>query len=429
MGKRNNWHRVLNGPPEAIGGMAGVKAYNFAEVGENEVEVEMYGQVVENRPIDWRTGKPSSGLFIVLAEFLKDLEGYKEKGKLTFRINSVGGDLFAGMAIYNRMSQLKGDTVTIVDGLAASAASVILQGGKKRKAFAGSQIMVHGASVFVFGRYNLQELKKLENTIEGGNKSVLEAYAARTGKDRAFLKGLMDKEEWMTGKEAMGNGFVDEIIETEGVKLAASADGKMVMSNGIWMSMEGFANTPQGIIQTEEAPNIPEGAIMQIERVATAPMAGAEVIEQKQGTGGQEETMDLLELKKKHPELVQQIKDEAGQEARAAGTEAQIKAEAVREERERLRQIAEIENQIADKGLVDAAKFGEKPMSAQELAFAAMKRQQAAGAQFLGAIMDDAASSGAEGVLTAPNAGGKTQEEQELEDIANGAKMIAAGWD
>ncbi len=126
---------------------------------------------------------------------------------------------------------------------------------------------------------------------------------------------------------------------------------------------------------------------------------------------------------------MQQIKDEARQEAQAAGAEEQVKAEAVREERERLRQIAEIENQIADKGLVDAAKFGEKPMNAQELAFAAMKKQQATGAQFLGAIMEDAASSGADGVTPAPNAGGKTQEEQELEDIANGAKIIAAGWD
>ena len=138
--------------------------------------------------------------------------------------------------------------------------------------------------------------------------------------------------------------------------------------------------------------------------------------------------MDLAELKEKHPELVQQIKDEAVQGAQAAGTEAQIRAEAVREERERLRQIAEIENQIADKGLVDAAKFGEKAMSAQELAFAAMKKQQAAGAQFLGAIMEDAANSGAAGVLPAPNAGGKTPEEQDLEDIANGAKLIASGW-
>lgn len=413
--KKNNWYRVLNGPSGAMG-MAEVKAYNFTETGDGEVEVEMYGQVVENRPIDWRTGKPSNGLYIVLAEFLKDLEEYKEKDKLTFRINSVGGDLFAGIAIYNRMSQLKGDTVTIVDGLAASAASVILQGGKKRKAFAGSQVMVHGASVFLFGSYNLQGLKKIQNTIEGGNKSVLEAYAAKTGKDREFLKGLMDKEEWMTGKEAMENGFVDEIIEDKGhVKLMASADGKTVMSNGIWMPMEGLGSLPQGI--------------MPMAGVAAAPAIGAEVIEQEHGIGGQEGIMDLAELKKKYPELVQQIKDEAGQEAQAAGTEAQIRAEAVKEERERLRQIAEIENQVADKGLVDAAKFGEKPMSAQELAFAAMKRQQAAGAQFMVAMMDDVASSGAEGVLPAPNAGAKTAEEQELEDIANGAKMIAAGWD
>lgn len=410
---RRNQTRLLNGPGvPAIIGEAGMKPYNFKEIGRGAIEVEMYGQVVENRPIDWRTGKPSKGLFIVLSEFLQDLDKYRGKEEITFRLNSVGGDLFAGIAIYNRMTELKGDTITIVDGLAASAASVILQGGKKRKVFAGSQVMVHGASVFMFGHYNQQELKKVEDRIEGGNRSVLEVYAEKTGKEKGFLKGLMDNEKWMTGREAIENGFADELVEIEGhVKLEMSADRKAILANGIWMQMEGFRNIPEGIPVTGASSAIPAVGI--------------------NGTMGKEETggktvMDVQELRERYPELVQQVEQEARQQA---GAEASgIKEEAIREERERLKEIEEIENQIADKGLVAEAKFGETPMTAQELAFKAMKRQKGEGDCFMRNMMHDAGSSGTGDVKPDPNRGIMGLEEEEKEDIANGAEMIAKAW-
>lgn len=407
-----NQERLLNGSGvPAIIGEAGMKPYNFKEIGEDAIEVEMYGQVVENRPIDWRTGEPSKGLFIVLSEFLQDLDSYKDKRKITFRLNSVGGDLFAGISIYNRMTELEGDTVTIVDGLAASAASVILQGGKKRKVFAGSQVMVHGASVFMYGSYNQQELKKVEDRIEGGNRSILEVYAAKTGKEKGFLRGLMDKEEWMTGKEAIENGFADELVETGHVKLEMSADRKAVLANGIWMPMEGFRNIPVGIPVT--------GASSAITAVAI------HGIMEKKETGG-EEVMDMQGLREKYPELVQQIEQEARQEA---GAEASgIKEESIRAERERLKEIEEIENQIVDKGLVAEAKFGENPMTAQELAFEAMRRQKGDGDCFMGKLMGDAESSGTKDVKAAPNKGVIGMEEEENEDIANGADLIAKAW-
>ncbi len=138
--------------------------------------------------------------------------------------------------------------------------------------------------------------------------------------------------------------------------------------------------------------------------------------------------MDLEELKRKYPELVQQIEDGARQQACAGGQAEDVRAEALKQERERLKEIGEIENQIADKGLVDDAKFGENPMTAQELAFAAMKRQQETGRNFLEQLANDAADSGTGEVKPVPNAGTKTPEEQDLEDINNGASLIAAGW-
>lgn len=423
-GKGN--YRILNGPIMPMIGKTGMKPYNFKEIGKDSVEVEMYGQVVENRPKDWSTGKPSEKLYIVLSEFLQDLDTYKEKDEIIFRLNSVGGDLFAGIAIYNRMSELKGDTITIVDGLAASAASIILQGGKKRKIFAGSQVMVHGASIFMCGSYNRQELKKVSDMIKEGNESVLEIYASKTGKGKEFLRGLMEEEKWMVGKKAVENGFADELIETGlPVKMEMSADRKAVFANGIWMPIDGFSNIPEGI---------------PIAEVAAAPVAGVEVInsrENKQKTGGQNE-MDMNELREKYPELVKQIQQEAMQDVPArvqsegnlgnpADEEAKIK-EAVEAERGRLKAIEEIANQIADRKLVDEAKFGEKTMTAQELAFEAMRRQRVAGDNFMQNLKEDTRTSRTADVTPVPNCGTKTSNEEEEENIANSAALIARAW-
>lgn len=69
-------------------GRAG-KAYNFLEKGVDELEVNMYGEVVETVPVDWRTGKPVEGLYICEKDFLGELEKYRTKSRITLRINSV----------------------------------------------------------------------------------------------------------------------------------------------------------------------------------------------------------------------------------------------------------------------------------------------------------------------------------------------------
>lgn len=406
---RNNNIRLMNGPLPAITGITDIRPYNFKEIDDNSVEVEMYGQVVENRPTDWWTGEPLDGLYIVLAEFLKDLDTYREMDNITFRINSVGGDLYAGIAICNRIAELKGKTVTIVDGLAASAASIILQGGKTRKAFAGSQVMVHGASAFLFGSYNAQDIAQAMKRIEGGNKSVLETYADRTGKEKGYIKNLMEREEWMTGQEAVDNGFVDELINTgEEIKLSMTADHKMILSNGIPMPIVGFKNVPG---------KIPI-------RIITSGITPAVIENQTTKTGGKE-NMTVEEIRQKHPELVQQIENEAKQTVESQIDEETVRNEAVQKERARIREIEEIENKIADKKLVNDAKYGEKPMTAQELAFQAMKRDGEEGKRFLENLANDSDASGVNDVDPIPNAGQKSEAEIEMEDMANAAKMIA----
>lgn len=408
--KKNNRWVLVNGPVPAATGISGIQPYNFVETDENSVEVEMYGQVVENRPVDWWTGKPVDGLYIVLAEFLNDLDKYREKDNITFRINSVGGDLYAGISICNRISELKGNTVTIVDGLAASAASIILQGGKTRKIFAGSQVMVHGVSVFLYGSYNAADMEKMAKRVEAGNVAAIETYAKRTGKEKQSIKDMMEREEWMTGQKAIDNGFADELMsEEKEVNLSVTEDHRFILSNGILMPASGFGNLPV---------NLP------VKGIASGFHKNPAVIDKKTTkTGGK--TMTLEELKKNHPELIEQIENDARQGFRAETDAETMRAEAVRKERERLKEIEQIENQIPDKTLVNSAKYGENTMTAQELAFEAMKKNREAGNEFLENLMDDAGTSGVEAVAPAPNAGQKNKTEMEAEETANMAKMIA----
>lgn len=121
------------------------QAYNIAEVGTNDAEINLYGEVVATRPVDFWTGKPLPGDYIEQDAFLRDLDELSTKDNITVHINSVGGDFYAGLAIYNRLRSLNASITTINDSLAASAGSIIFVAGDKgkRKVNAGSNLMIH----------------------------------------------------------------------------------------------------------------------------------------------------------------------------------------------------------------------------------------------------------------------------------------------
>ncbi|MDE5696496.1 MAG: ATP-dependent Clp protease proteolytic subunit, partial [Lachnospiraceae bacterium] len=341
-----------------------MKPYNIAE-SDDEAEVNMYGEVVSEIPTDW-WGDKIEGMYIVLSDFLNDMERLKSKSKVTFHINSPGGEVFAGISIYNRMKEFKGIVSTVVDGLAASAASIIAQGGTKghRKVCNGSLTMIHGASSFMFGRYNANELKDSIAQLNAIDKSIAEIYAACTGLDQEKVKSMLTKTTWMSAQDAVNNGFADGITDAgQPVTMSISKDRNILVVNGIPMSVKGFMDIPDYIQVCEEV------------------TAGKhpDVIENIQ-TGG-EKHMTLEELTKQEPELVDQIRNAAIQSAQT-DTQQAVSA-AVSNELNRLKSIDEIAGKIADKALVERAKYGETKMSAADLALEALKLQNDAGQTFL----------------------------------------------
>lgn len=132
--------------------------------------------------------------------------------------------------------------------------------------------------------------------------------------------------------------------------------------------------------------------------------------------------MTLDELMKSEPELVKQIQNSATEAAQTANQTAMKNA--IKAEVERIKSIDEIANKIADKDLVEKAKYGDEKMTAEALALQVLKNQASAGAQFLADAKTDATSSGAADVTPIPN-GALTAEEQAKADIAAGAALIA----
>lgn len=388
------------------------KPYTINMVGENDAEINMYGEVVEEHPKDWWTGEPIPGNFIALDDFLRDLDELGSKDNITIHINSVGGSLYAGLAIYNRLRSISANVITVNDALAASAASIIFQAGNTRKVHAGSNLMIHGAAGFLYGYYQVPDLKDAIKGLESANKTAAAAYAQATGKDAASVKSMMDKETWMTGQEAVDAGFADEVIDGESeISMSLSPDKRFIVSNGVAMSTHGMGVYPTGIKTMTAAQaaifvgkNAPEPSVQPAQQVTNKKIGGTNM----------DKITTMEALRDAYPDLVSQVENAA---------KASEKADGIKAERARIQGIEAIEAAIGDKEMVREAKYGETPLTAEQLAFKAMQAQAAIGATVIKNLEDDAAKSGAAGVAADP--AGNDPKAKEEDEEAQAVNLIA----
>ena len=142
-------------------------------------------------------------------------------GDITVWINSPGGDCVAAAQIYNMLMDYKGDVTVKIDGIAASAASVIAMAGTKVLVSPVSMLMIHNPMTAAFG--NSEEMQKAIEMLSSVKDSIINAYEIKTGLSRAKLSHLMDAETWMDANKAVELGFADEIMQrsTETENIAA----------------------------------------------------------------------------------------------------------------------------------------------------------------------------------------------------------------
>lgn len=140
--------------------------------------------------------------------------------EIILRINSPGGDVFQGVAIYNRLKQHKAKVTVIIDGLAASIASIIALAGDEIVMGEGAMFMVHLPWTMTMG--NRIEHDNTSGRLLDVEEQMISIYSKKTGLDRAEIKAMLEAETWMGADEAIEKGFVTSKAE-DSVPIAASA--------------------------------------------------------------------------------------------------------------------------------------------------------------------------------------------------------------
>lgn len=271
---------------------------------------------------------------------------------LTIRINSNGGSLLAGNTIYNQIKSYSGKIKAVVDGIAASAASVIAMSCDLWM-HKNSMLMIHNARTAIAGDSN--QFQKITEVLIKANQQMVDVYHAKTGLDKAQIQSMMDKETYLTAEEAVQMGFANGVIDD--VELNAKLDGDGLLLNGVKFDAkiaQAFqTHQPNLELQAMAAPNVNPATDTP---VANFLPKGA--------------TMLTIEaLQKDNPDLYAKI-FEAG---KLAGVEAG-KQIGISAERQRIKDIEDMESSGHD-DLVAKAKF-ETGDSAANLAMAILKAEK-----------------------------------------------------
>jgi len=310
--------------------------WQFKNLGENSAELYLYGEIVSEEP--WFLKDCVS-----YRNFINDLKALGDCNNITVYINSGGGDVFAANAIYSQLKKHKAVITVEIEGICASAATVVAMAGDTIKAEKNSLIMIHNPSVGLMGYFDEDELEKCKNSVNAVKRSIIEAYLSKIDKTEEELSSLMDNETWYTGSEALDAGIVDEVFENlQSDEFLNCAYNNFVVINNFVCDIGKFKNFPKNKIKTNNFNKL-NG-----EKVLRQPFFNEK-------TKNEEVTfMTLGEIKNKYPDIYNEIGKEA-----------------VEKERERLKAIDEISANISE-DLVMEAKYTDC-ISAQELALTALK--------------------------------------------------------
>ncbi|NMA24949.1 MAG: Clp protease ClpP, partial [Clostridiales bacterium] len=385
--------------------------YTMATVNGNSAEITMYGEIVEQRPVDWWTEEPIDGDYIVENEFIEDLKTVESAKTITIRMNSVGGDAGVAILIHNRLRELaaKGKTlICIVDGIAMSGGSLIMCACDTVRVNPSSIVMIHKCLRLVLGYYNSDELRQIAESNDAWDKAQVSIYTRKSKLSETVIKHMMSDTTYMSGKEAVEKGFADELLDdAEPLDIAASADRSTLFVNGraIRLPLSKLPESIQIPVKPDEDPSVKTNKNLPAET----------------GSEGGKNLMakNLEELRKENPELAATIEAEvkAAASANAATTSTPAATtstsatsqpnfeDILAAERRRIQEIDEIAAMINDAEIVREAKYGDKPCTAQELAFRAMQKQAKQGEQSLANTAKDYQASNAAKVGAAPTGG------------------------
>lgn len=152
---------------------------------------------------------------------------------IVIKLNSPGGDVFEGIAVYNYLKSLDNHVTIEVTALAASAASIIAMAGDETLMCTGSQMMVHEASTITWG--NKSDHYKAINALESVDESIMSVYAKKTNLEPETILDWLESETWFTADEAVENGLADGVVEDKLTAVNVSGEG-ILLDSGLSIS-------------------------------------------------------------------------------------------------------------------------------------------------------------------------------------------------
>lgn len=148
-----------------------------------------------------------------------------QSGNIIVWLNSPGGDVIAAARIYNMLMEHQGNVTVKIDGIAASAASVVAMSGTKVLMSPVSTMMIHNPMASAFG--DTEEMQRAISMLEEIKESIINAYALKTGLSRTKLSHMMDEETWFNAQKAVELGFADGILYSDDQAEYEVSDGLM----------------------------------------------------------------------------------------------------------------------------------------------------------------------------------------------------------
>ena len=285
--------------------------------------------------------------------FKQDIENLGDVENITLYINSPGGSVFSAVAIANTLKNHKAKVTANIDGLAASAATIITSACDTVRMPKNALFMIHNPITFAYG--NNQEMQKTVKMLDKVKNSIIETYLNKTKTDKETLSELMDNETWMNAEEAKEYGFIDEILDENVEKEVI--ENKLIINN-MAFDISKFKNFKEKKIQEPRVINISVNSTGSPEEIADKFRNILNSTENQKNKGG---NMTLEELKNKFPELCNQIFNE-GKEA------------GITKERERMREIDNLDVSNYSE-LIENAKYNE-PVEASVLAVNILNKQK-----------------------------------------------------
>lgn len=203
-------------------------SYRMRMVGSKSAEIYLYDEI----------GIGYYGNGITAKQFADDLKSLGKIDTLNLRVNSPGGDVFDGVAIFNVLKRHPAEVIVDIDGMALSIASVIVMAGDRINIAKNAMLMIHDPWAIAGG--TAEDLRAKADLMDQVKENLVTTYADRTRMDAGRIVKLMSAETWMKSQEAVANGFVDNV--TEDLALAARFD------------LSRFRNAPKDLPKTPPIP-------------------------------------------------------------------------------------------------------------------------------------------------------------------------------